>query len=90
MTSYYYFKLWFLNLLGFHRLPRAVRYNNMKWELHLAQVKDGWMFMYIRFIETNEGTMREDLINVVNKSKYKGYFETLNRLWHMGDDIEVL
>jgi len=90
MTSYYYFKLLLLNLLGLNRLPVAIKYNNMKWDLHLAQTKDGWMLMYIRFIQMNEGMMREDLINVVNKSKYKCYLQMLNRLWHMSDDIEIL
>ena len=83
MTQYFYIKLWILNFLGFHRLPISIKYNDLEYDLLIANLKSDWLFTYTRFIaEENETDMRqEDLVVIQNSSKRKCYFEMLDYLW---------
>lgn len=90
MSYLYYLKLLFLNFLGIHRLPSAIEYNDMKWELHLAETKDGWMLIYLRFIETDEGTIDDELIKINDTSLYRTYRKMVSRLWAMAENITII
>ncbi len=90
MSYLYYLKLLFLNFLGIHRLPSSIKYNDVKWDLHLAETKDGWMLIYLRFIETDEGTIDDELIKINDTSLYRAYRKMVSRLWAMSENITII
>lgn len=75
-----------INILGIHYMPRIVVYNNIEWFSVFGKENGVYFLCYSRYVGRNYkeawcGVETEDLVGVVDESKYFVYLKMLKQLW---------